>query len=425
MLDIKLIRETPEIVRQNLIRRGMDTDTVDTVLNYDEEWRKNITEGNALKKRKNEISLEIGVLKRDKKNASHLISEMGDISKKIGEADRFAEEYKGKRDYLLMRLPNILHESVPTGEGEEGNEVMREWGERRQFSFTPRSHVDLLDILDVADLERGAKVAGARFYYLKNELVRLDLAIQKFALDYMVEKGFTPIYPPLMIKRKAYEGVTDLADFEDVLYKIDNEDLYLIATSEHPMGAMHMDELFEKKQLPLRYAGISPCFRKEAGAHGKDTKGIFRVHVFNKIEQFVFCTPETSWKEHEGLIANGEELVRRLGLPYNITNICTGDIGTVAAKKYDVNVFFSVQGAYREVISCSNCTDYQARRLNIRYREHSGAETVCVHTLNSTALATGRIMVAILENFQNEDGSVNIPEVLWPWSGFEKIERKS
>jgi len=425
MLDIKLIRETPDVVRQNLIRRGMDTDVVDTVLKYDEEWRKNVTEGNALKKRKNEISLEIGSLKREKKDASHLITEMGDISKKMEGADRLAEEYKEKRDYLLMRLPNILHESVPTGEGEEGNEVLREWGEKRQFSFTPRSHVDLLDILEVADLERGAKVSGARFYYLKNELVLLDLAIQKVAIDFMVGKGYVPIYPPLMIKRRAYEGVTDLADFEDVLYKIDGEDLYLIATSEHPMGAMHMDELFERKLLPLRYAGVSPCFRKEAGAHGKDTKGIFRVHIFNKVEQFVFCTPETSWEEHERLLANGEELVRTLGLPYNVTTICTGDIGTVAAKKYDVNVWFPVQVAYREVISCSNCTDYQARRLNIRYREHPGAETVCVHTLNSTALATGRIMVAILENFQNEDGSVDIPEALWPWTGFEMIKKKS
>jgi seryl-tRNA synthetase len=273
------------------------------------------------------------------------------------------------------------------------------------------------------DVERAGKIAGARFFYLKKEGVLLDMALMSYALEEMVKKGFTPIEPPFLMRRKPYEGVIALSDFENDLYKVEGEDLYLIATSEHPMAAMYMNEVLKAEDLPIKLVGISPNFRKEAGAHGKDTRGIFRTHQFNKVEQFVFCKPEDSWKIHEELVMNAEELVQKLGLPYRVVNVCTGDIGKVAAKKYDIEAWMPAQNAYREIISCSNCTDYQARRLNIRYREKEGEPPKgFVHTLNSTALATGRTIVAILENYQQEDGSVVIPEVLRKYMmGIEKI----
>ena len=293
--------------------------------------------------------------------------------------------------------------------------------------FEIRSHVDLLELLDLADIPRAAKISGARFYFLKNELVMLDLAMQRLALDMLIKKGYTPVYPPFMMRREPYEGVTDLADFEDVMYKIDDEDLYLIATSEHPMAAMHMGEVFEPTDLPLKLAGISTCFRKEAGTHGKDTKGIFRVHQFNKIEQFVFSHPDESWKIHEDLISNIEEYFQALEIPYRIVNVCTGDIGIVAAKKYDLETWMPVQETYMERGSCSNCTAYQATRLNIKYRLKKGVtEKDYLHTLNSTMMANPRAMVAILENFQQEDGSVRIPKALHKYlpAGMKQIVPK-
>jgi len=250
----------------------------------------------------------------------------------------------------------------------------------------------------------------------------LDLALKQLALDMLIKKGFIPVEPPFMIRREPYEGVTDLGDFEDVLYKIEGEDLYLIATSEHPIAAMHMNEVLDKDKLPLKYAGISPCFRKEAGAHGKDTKGIFRVHQFNKIEQFVFCKEEDSWKIFEELLKNAEELFKKLKLHYRVVNICTEEIGTLAAKKYDIEVWFPVQKAYREAVSCSNCTDYQARRLNIKYDDNG--ERKIMHTLNSTEIATGRVLAAILENYQQKDGSVKIPAVLQKYINKKVIKPK-
>ncbi len=273
------------------------------------------------------------------------------------------------------------------------------------------------------DLDRGAKVSGSGFYYLRNELVLLDYAIMRYAIDHLVLKGYTLIEPPYMIRRKPYEGVTDLADFEDVMYKIEDEDLYLIATSEHSLAAMFIDEVLNAEDLPVKLVGVSPCFRKEVGTHGKYTKGLFRIHQFNKVEQFIFCLPEQSWGLHEELQMNCEELYQGLGLHYRVVNVCTGDIGIIAAKKYDVEVWMA-DGEYREIGSNSNCTDYQARRLNVRYRMKEGqAPAGFVHTLNNTALATSRTMVAILEQYQQEDGSVVVPEALRPYmSGIEIIE---
>jgi seryl-tRNA synthetase len=307
----------------------------------------------------------------------------------------------------------MLHDSVPVGQGENDNQQVRTWGSIPTFNFPVKNHIDLALNLDIVDIERAGKVAGSRFHYLKREAVLLDMALMSFAMEEMVKKGFMPIEPPYLMRKEAYEGVTALDDFEDVLYKVENENLYLIATSEHPMAAMLQNEVLKEEDLPLKLAGISACFRKEAGAHGKDTRGIFRTHQFNKIEQFIFSTPEKSWKFHEELLQNAEGLIQKLGLPYRVVNVCTGDIGTVAAKKYDIEAWMPAQNAYREIVSCSNCTDYQARRLNIRYREKEGAPTKgFVHTLNSTALATGRTIVAILENYQQEDGSIIIPKAL-------------
>jgi seryl-tRNA synthetase len=428
MLDIKLIREHPDIVRENLKRRG-DAEKLrmlDELLQYDKQWRQELTKLNEFRHKMNLITAEIAGLKKTGKDVAQKIEEARRIESQIKEAERLVDENKERVDYIMMRLPNILHESVPLGETEEDNVPIRKWGDIPKFDFPVRDHIDLALSLGIMDVERAGKVAGARFYYLKNEGVLLDMALIQFALGELVKKGYTPIEPPFMMRRRPYEGVTALSDFEEMLYKVQGEDLYLIATSEHPMAAMFMDEVLNAQELPIKYVGISTNFRKEAGAHGKDTRGIFRTHQFNKVEQFIFCKPEDSWKMHEELISNAEELVQKLGLPYRVVNVCTGDIGTVAAKKYDIEAWMPAQDRYREIISCSNCTDYQARRLNIRYREKEGEPPRgFVHTLNSTALATGRTMVAIIENYQQKDGSVLIPEVLRPFmGGIERIEPK-
>ncbi|PMB74282.1 serine--tRNA ligase [Candidatus Bathyarchaeota archaeon] len=428
MLDIKLIRENPELVRENLKRRGEPEflKMLDELIECDMLWRRHLTRLNDLRRERNRITTEIATSKKKGVDATVIVSRAKEIDKEISSLERLVGEYEEKVYYYLVRLPNLLHDSVPVGKDEHDNVTVRTWGEIPLFNFPVKDHIELGLSLDIMDIERAGKIAGARFFYLKREGVLLDVALLNFALEEMVKKGYTPIEPPFMMRRKPYEGVTALSDFEDSLYKIEDEDLYLIATSEHPMAAMFMDEVLKAEDLPIRFVGISPNFRKEAGAHGKDTRGIFRTHQFNKVEQFIFCKPEESWKFHEELIRNAEELIQKLDLPYRVVNVCTGDIGTVAAKKYDVEVWMPAQNAYREIISCSNCTDYQARRLNIRYRERDGEPPKgFVHTLNSTALATGRTIVAILENYQQADGSVVIPEVLRKYmGGLEKIEVK-
>ena len=431
MLDIKLIRENPDFVKNNLMKRGNPENIkmLDELVVVDKKWRMNLTKLNELRHERKLVTTEIA---RAKKATAEIAGAESGI-KRIEEAKRIdaqitslekevaAEEEK--EHTLLMRLPNMLHESVPVGQGENDNVQVRTWGTIPTFNFPVKNHMDLALNLDLIDIERAGKVAGSRFFYLKRELVLLDMALMSFAMEELFKNGYTPIEPPYLMRREAYEGVTALSDFEDVLYKIENEDLYLIATSEHPMAAMLQNEVLLEQSMPLKLAGISTCFRKEAGAHGKDTRGIFRTHQFNKIEQFIFCTPEQSWQLHEELVHNAEELVHKLGLPYRVVNVCTGDIGTVAAKKYDIEAWMPAQDGYREIISCSNCTDYQARRLGIRYREKEGAPVKgFVHTLNSTAIATGRTIVAILENFQQEDGSIVVPKVLRKYMGdIEKI----
>ncbi|MCW3977210.1 MAG: serine--tRNA ligase [Candidatus Bathyarchaeota archaeon] len=425
MLDIRLIREHPDVVEGNLKKRRdpEKLEMLDELIQHDKKWREQLTGLNELRHKMNLANAKIAELKKAGKDTAQKIEEAREIERQIEKAEKSVKEDKEKIDYILMRLPNLLHESVPLGESEEDNVPIREWGEMPRFDFPVKDHIDLAVGLDIMDVERASKVSGARFYYLKNEGVSLDLALIEFSLNELVRKGYIPIEPPFMMRRRPYEGVTALSDFEEMLYKVQDEDLYLIATSEHPIAAMFMDEVLNAQDLPLKYVGISANFRKEAGAHGKDTRGIFRTHQFNKVEQFILCTPEDSWTMHEELIGNAEELVQKLGLPHQVVNVCTGDIGTVAAKKYDIETWMPAQSKYREIISCSNCTDYQARRLNIKYREKEGAPTKgFVHTLNSTALATGRTMVAILGNYQQKDGSVVIPEVLRTYmKGTERI----
>lgn len=427
MLDIKLIRENSELVKKNLEKRNdpQKFKLLEELLKVDTEWRKVQTEINNLRQKRNQLSIEVGKLKKAGKSPKTKLIVAKKTDSQIGKSEKKLNQLQSKERELLLNIPNLFHETVPIGKDDSENVEIRKWGEQPQFDFKPKDHLTILQNLDLIDVERGAKTAGERFYYMKDELVFLDMALQKFALDVLRKKGFKIISPPLMIRRKPYEGVIDLSDFEQVTYKIENEDAYLIATSEHPIATMLMDEILDAKKMPLMFAGVSPCFRKEVGAHGKYTKGLFRMHHFNKVEQFVFCLPEQSWKLHEEIQRNCELLYQSLGLYYRVVNVCTGDIGSIAAKKYDTEIWMA-DGQFREVGSNSNCTDYQARRLGIRFKEGEGKPVKgFVHTLNNTALATSRTMIAIIEQFQQKDGSVVVPKVLRPYMfGIEKLEKK-
>jgi len=354
-------------------------------------------------------------------DASGLKREAGEIPSQLKELEsQMSSREEDLRDGL-MRLPNMLHETVPYGADDHDNVEIRRWGKAPEFDFEPKSHAEITEALGIADFERAAKTAGAGFYYLRNEFALLDHAIQRYAIDFLLEKGYALIEPPFMIRRAAYEGVTDLADFESVMYKLEDEDLYLIATSEHSVGSMLMNETVLDDHLPIKVCGISPCFRREIGQHGRYTKGIFRVHQFHKIEQFIFSRPEDSWELHEELQRNSELLYEGLGLHYRVVNVCTGDMGSIAAKKYDIECWMA-DGEFRETGSNSNCTDYQARRLNVKYRLKEGAKPEgFLHTLNNTAIATSRTMIAVIEQYQQEDGTIRVPDALQPYMNGMKV----
>jgi len=419
-----LIREHPEVVRSNLEKRGDQAKLkmLDDLIRLDREWRQLLTRVNELRKRRNVITEEIAKLKKEGKDTNKKVEEAKNIPKEIQKLEAQVEERKEKVNYILFRLPNLLHESVPVGKDESANVIVRVVGKPPKFDFEPKNHLEIAENLGLIDAEHAAKVAGHGFYYLKGALVLLDFAIMNYTIDFMIKRGYGLVEPPFMMHKKPYMGATDLETFEDQLYKVEGEDLYLIATAEHPLAALFMNEVIEKKNLSIRLVGVSTNFRKEVGAHGKYTKGLFRMHQFNKVEQFVFCLPEDSWRFHEELQTNAEDLYKDLGLHFRTVNVCTADIGSLAAKRYDVEVWMA-DGVYREVGSNSNCTDYQARRLNIKYREKEGmAPAGFVHTVNNTALATSRTMMAILEQFQQRDGSVLVPKALRPYmSGMEKI----
>jgi len=419
MLDIKFLRENPDLVRDSLKRRGEEEKVgwVDELLANDSRWRSIQSEANNLRSKRNKITEQVAQLRKKGQDASKLMKEAGEIPDQIKVLEKQTTDLEGNITNRLTVLPNVIHESVPFGKDENDNQEVKKWGRQPDFHFKPKDHIDLATNLGLIDMERAAKAAGSRFYYLRGDLVKLNHSLIRFALDFLDSKGHELCQPPYLLRRDAVGGAVALSDFEDVIYKVEGEDLYLLATSEHALLAQHMGEILDGKTLPLRYGGVSPCFRKEAGAHGRDTKGIFRTHQFEKVEQFVFCKPEQSWEEHERLIANAEEFIQTLKLPYRVVNVCTGDLGAVAAKKYDLEAWLPGQGTYREIISCSNCTSYQAVRSKIRFRDNPDEPTKWIHTLNSTLVATERTLVAIMENYQNEDGSINIPGTLQSYMG--------
>ena len=419
MLDPKIIRDEPEIIRKMLKNRAVDFN-FDKMLELDKIRRNLIKETDEFRKKRNQMSIAIGKAKKSNEDTSSLLTDMEEISKELSNHEQLQKTVESEYTNLAFSIPNIIHESVPIGDDESANVELRKWGKIPQFDFQISDHIDLGQNLNIIDLERAAKNAGARFYYLKGGLVKLSQALISFALDFLAEKKYNLIQPPYMINRKSMEGAVIADDFEDVIYKVQDEDLFLIGTSEHAIASMYSDEILDGNKLPFRYASLSPCFRKEAGAHGKDQKGIFRVHQFDKIEQFVFAKPEDSWSEHEKMISLTEEFYQKLEIPFKVMLLSSGDMGKVSAKTFDIEAWMAGQNAYREIVSCSNCLDFQSRRLKIRFRDKSNEDTKYVHTLNSTLVAVERTIVSIMENFQTNDGHIKVPKVLQKYFG-EKI----
>jgi seryl-tRNA synthetase len=419
MLDLKLLKDNPQVIEDMLKKRKLDF-PVNELIALDKRRRELISEIQGINHIKNILTHSIAAKKKTNEKISQELEEMNVIRNKFVGLDEEKINIDSKFRHLIMLLPNIIHESVPFGDDETDNFIVKQQGIVKKLDFKPKDHVDIATSLDLIDIERAAKISGARFYFLKNELVMMNQALIHFALDFLLKKGYTPTQPPYMIKKEAMEGAIILGDFEDVIYKVEGEDLYLLGTSEHAMASMHMNEILDGKQLPIKYAGISPCFRKEAGAHGKDMKGIFRVHQFEKVEQFIYSRPELSWKEHDDMLTVTEEFYEKLGIPYRVVLLCSAELGKVSAKTYDIEAWLPSQNAYREIGSCSNCTDYQARRLGIRFRDKTNEETKLVHTLNSTLVATERTLVTILENYQTSKGTVEVPDILQKYMGYIK-----
>lgn len=430
MLDIKVVREHPELVKASEKKRDRNPEMVDQVLKLDESWKKELKKVEELKHQRNVVSQEINQAKKNKKenNAVKKIKEMKDVVEEIKEREYNADSLLQQRNETLKKIGNVLDKEVPAGKDESENKVIKKWGKIATSTFPLKDHIELGLKLNLFDLDTAASVSGARFYYLKNEAVLLDLALQRFAVDVLLKHGFSLHWPPFMLNKAALEGGVNLTEFEDTIYKIENEDLYLIGTSEHPLLALKKDKVLQENELPDKIGGISTCFRKEAGAHGRDTKGIFRVHQFNKVEQIVICKPEESAKFFKEMQKISEEIFQQLEIPYRVVAVCSGDIGNKQSLQYDIEAWFPGQnekkGAYREVTSCSNCLDYQAVTLNTKFVTKAG-ERKYVHMLNNTALATSRVIVAIIENFQTKGGTVKIPKVLWSYmNGIKEIKRK-
>ena len=420
MLDPKIIRDEPDKIRKMITDRAVKFD-FDNMLELDKKRRVLIQETDELRKKRNQMSIAIGKAKKSNEDISNLLSDMEIISKELDELEESQKNTELSYTNLAFSIPNMIHKSVPIGPDESANVEVRKWGEIPKFDFDVKGHEEIAEKLDILDIQRASKIAGARFYYLKGDLVKLAYAITAFASGFLTEKGYKLIQPPYMINRKSMEGAVIAEDFEDVIYKIQDDDLYLIGTSEHAIASMYSDEILEGKSLPEKFGSISPCFRKEAGAHGKDQKGIFRVHQFEKFEQFIFSKPEDSDMEQEKMIECAEEFYQKLGIPHRVVLLSSGDMGKVAAKTFDIEAWMPGQNAYREICSVSNCNDFQARRLKIRFRDKTNEETQYVHTLNGTLVAIERTMVAIIENFQTNDGHIKVPEVLEKYLGKDKI----
>lgn len=410
MLDPRILREDPGRVEKMLHDRNVDFD-LDELIKTDAKRRELIAKTDQIRSEKNKLALQVSEKKKSGQDPDTILAQLQDMSQEIARLQKAQEDTQATYQRLAFTIPNLIDKSVPIG-NDTANVEVKKAGKIPQHDFVTRDHIDISERLGLVDLQRAAKVSGARFYYLKDDLVLLNHALIRYALDFMVEKGYHVIQPPYMINRKSMEGAVIANDFEDVIYKIDDEDLFLIGTSEHAMAAMHSDEILEGSDLPIRYAGVSPCFRKEAGAHGRDQKGIFRVHQFDKIEQFVFSRPENSAEEHQKMLSAAEEFYQNLEIPYRVMLLSSMDMGKVSAKTWDIEAWMAGQDAYREIVSCSNCWDYQARRLKIRFRDNTNEDTQYIHTLNSTLVATTRVLVAIMENFQTKDGHIQIPKVL-------------
>ena len=416
MIDSKLLKQNPEIIVDMLKKRNVEF-PVNDLISLDRRRRQLIVELQQVKHDKNTLSHSIASKKKEKADASQEISKMNVVGNRILSLEEEKRLVESRYSLLIRNLPNIIHQSVPIGQNENDNVVIKHYGTIKNFEFRPKDHVEIATSLDLVDIGRAAKISGARFYFLKKELVRMNYALIHFAIDFLSNKGYILAQPPYMIRRGAMEGAVILEDFEQVIYKINGEDLYLIGTSEHALASMHMDEILNGNLLPIKYAGISTCFRKEAGAHGKDMKGIFRVHQFEKVEQFVYSRPDDSWEEHDKMLTIAEEFYEKIGIPYRTVLLCSADLGKISAKTYDIEAWMPGQGAYREIGSCSNCTDYQARRLRIRFKDKTNEETSLVHTLNSTLVATERTMVSIMENYQTSNGDVEVPDILRKYMG--------
>ncbi len=421
MLDARFVRDNVQVVRDALQKRGYEID-LDEFLSLEEKRREIIRKVEELRNRRNVVSDEIGRLKKGGGDATDLISEMKKVSERIKALD---EELKGVdikvRDFLL-NLPNIPHESVPVGRDESDNPEIRQWGKPEEFDFEPLNHWDIAETLDIVDFDRASKIAGARFALMKGYGARLERALMNFMLDLNTSKGYQEVFPPILVNRESMTATGQLPKFEPDLFRIADPELYLIPTAEVPVTNIHRDEILNEKDLPIYYTAYTPCFRREAGSYGKDTRGLIRQHQFNKVELVKFVKPEDSYEELERLTENAEDILQRLGLPYRVVVLCTGDLGFSAAKTYDIEVWLPGQGRYREISSCSNFEDFQARRANIRFRREGKKGAGFVHTLNGSGLAIGRTVVAILENYQQADGTVVIPEALRSYMGMDVIK---
>ncbi len=414
MLDPRLLRENPEIVVESLRRRGIDTD-LNVLIDLDTEHRASLQEAERLRARQKEAGREIAGLEGDEKQKA--IDEVSGLATSVKEAAATADELAEQFRLAWLEVPNLVDDTAADGYSDEDNLELKRWGDP---GTEGTDHAALGESLDIIDTERGAKVSGSRFGYLKGKGALLELSLVRWAMDHLEAGGFTPMIPPVLVREHALEGTGFFPEAREQVYEVPRDELYLVGTSEVPLAAYHADEIFESDDLPRRYAGFSTCFRREAGTYGKDTAGIFRVHQFDKVEMFVFTTPEASSDEHDRLLEVEESLVRQLEVPYRVVNVAAGDLGASAAKKYDIEAWFPGEQNFREITSCSNTTDYQARRLKVRYRGETG--NTLVHTLNGTACAVGRTILAVLENHQQPDGSVVIPEALRRYTGFDAIE---
>lgn len=422
MLDINLIREKPETIKENLKKKFQEDKIklVDEILEKDKKWKELKKKSDDLRAQRNKLSLAINTAKKEGKDAKKLIQEAAAIPEKIKKTDEDKIKLENEIKKILSLLPNIIHETVPIGKDTNDNKVIKTFGKPAKPKFELKNHGELLEKLGQADFDSSSRIAGTGFYFIKDKIAWLNQALIHYSVDFLQKKGYTYVEPPLMMRRKPYEGVVEMADFQNMMYKIENEDLYLIATSEHPLIAQFMNTNIPEEQLPIKLVGYSMCFRKEIGAHGVDTKGLFRTHQFNKVEQVIICKPEDSWKYFEELLKNTEEMFQSLEMPYQLLEMCSGDIGNIKAKQIDLELWMPKQGKYQEVTSLSNCTDYQARQLGIKSIDKKTNKKI-LHTLNNTAIATSRALVGIIENFQQADGTILIPKALHKYTGFKSI----